>query len=210
MADLWKDNNADSMPILVIAATVLIFGIIYVLFTNLINAPIGILNEWIGQELVSQGSSDAFENIISLWQVTPFFVLVALILFSYERSKGTMIPAQVFFQYMVLMILGVLVSLLAIFGMGAIFDRILVSMSSITTDIGTWGSIATEWGSTPTQYYFSKLMYLVLALPAYICSILFIFHPLITQSETTETAFNSISGDEPVQYDPYEGNMKQF
>lgn len=195
---------ADSIQVLVIAAALFFFGIVYVFFTSLIGTPATFINDGIGTGAVTQGTADAFSNVYSLWEVSPFMVLLALILFSYERSKGTMIPAQVYFQYLVLMVLGNLISLLVLFGIGTVHDTIISAVSNISTDIGVWGDIAEDWGSTSIQYYMSRVMYLVLMLPAYLCSILFVFHPVIMQTDVS-MAFGGLDDSE---YS--DSNLKQF
>jgi hypothetical protein len=108
-------------------------------------------------------------------------MVVGLILFCYERSKGTDLEVQTYFEYMFLMIISIITCTYLVYGFGLSVDGITNSLDiSILTDVSD------EWSSTvDNRYLIIKMIYYFCMLLEIIGTVLYIFHPIIKQKEVT-------------------------
>lgn len=179
MKSLIKDEKADSMAMLIIATGLLSFGLFYIVFTACFNVPIQTMNELITDGLVSADTKYFYELSLNMWRASPFFMVLGLILFCYERGKGTDLEVQTYFSYMFLMIITIITSTFLVYGFGLSVDGITSSLDvSILTDVSeTWSS------TTENRYLIIKMIYYFLMLPEVLGIVLYIFHPIIKQKE---------------------------
>lgn len=179
MKSLLKDESADSMIILIIATSILFFGLFYIILTYTFNIPIQAMNDMIEDGVVSLDTSNAYQLCLNMWKASPFFMLLGLVLYCYERGKGTEIPAQTFFEYLFLMIIGLFASTYLVYAFGLALDGITYNLDhSILTDHGP------EWDVTDDRSMLIRMMYYFTMLPAFITSILYMLHPILKQRET--------------------------
>lgn len=181
MKSLIKDETADSMSMLVIVTSIFAFGMFYILFTYGLNVPIQVMNQLIADNMVSADTKYFYELSLDMWRASPFFMILGLILFCYERGKGTDLEVQVFFEYMFLMIISITICTYLVYGFGLSVDGITSGLDiSILTDVSD------EWASTWTyRHLIVKMIYYFAILLEMIGTVLYIFHPIMKQKETT-------------------------
>ena len=169
------------MSMLVIVSSLFAFGMFYILFTYGMNIPIQIMNQMITDGTVSADTKYYYELCLNMWRASPFFLVVGLILFCYERGKGTDLEVQTYFEYMFLMIMTIIISTFLVYGFGLAVDGITSGLDiSILTDVSeTWGSTAVH------RHLMVKMLYYFLMMPAVLGIVLYIFHPIIKQKEVT-------------------------
>ncbi len=179
MKSLIKDESADSMIIVVIATSILFFGLFYILLTYTFNIPIGAMNDLINCGVVTADTKSAYELCLNMWKASPFFMLLGLVLYCYERGKGTAVPAQTFFEYLFLMLIGLFASTYLVYAFGLSLDGITLNLdNSILTDVGP------EWDTVGERKTLIKMLYYFTFLPAFITSLLYMIHPILKQRET--------------------------
>lgn len=179
MKSLIKDESADSMILVVIALSILSFGLFFILLTYTFNSPITAMNGLISDGMITQDTADAYNLCLDLWKVTPFFMLLGLILFCYERIKGTSVSAQTFFEYLFLMIVGTYITINMVYAYGIALDGITINLDkSILTDVSA------DWDVTSDRLMIIKMLYYFTFLPAFVSCVLYILNPILKQRET--------------------------
>lgn len=181
MKSLIKDEKADSMAMLVIATSILAFGLFYVLFTYSLNIPIQEMNQMIVDGSISADTKYYYELALDMWKASPFFMVLGLIIFCYERSKGTDLSVQTYFEYMALMIILTIVSIYMVYAFGLSMDGITSNLDvTILTDLSdTWS------GTHEKREILVKILYYVCMMPGVLGICLYVFHPIIKQKEIT-------------------------
>jgi len=178
MKDIFSDERADSMLVLIIASAILCFGLFYIVFSYAYNAPIDIMNDMIAQGEVSQQTVSAWEMMMSIWKATPLFFIVGLVIYSFERSKGTDISSGKFFGYLFLMIAGIVTSSYVLYALGLAADGFINAL-----DATTFTDVSDIWDTSDKREFLVTAMYYMSMLPAFLVSILFMFFPIIQQRE---------------------------
>lgn len=181
MKSLIKDETADSMSMLVIVTSLFAFGMFYILFTYSLNVPIQTMNQMITDNMVSADTKYYYELSLNMWRASPFFMVLGLIMFCYERSKGTELSVQTYFEYMMLMIISIIVCTYLVYAFGLTLDGITSQLDvSILTDVSeTWS------GTHAKRLILVKMMYYGCMMLEMIGTILYIMHPIIKQKEIT-------------------------
>lgn len=179
MKSLIEDESADSMIIIIIATTILFFGLAYILLSYSLNTPIELMNSLISDGMVTAETSRMYDLTLDMWRASPFFVMLGLVLWCYERGKGTELSTTRYFEYLFLMIFGIYISIYLIYCFGLSMDGITANLdASLLTDVSADWDVASERGTLAT------IMYYFCLLPAFITSLLFIIHPILKQRET--------------------------
>lgn len=179
MKSLIKDESADSMIIVVIATSILAFGLFFILFSYTLNVPIGAMNDLIASGMITEDTSSAYELCLNLWRISPFFMLVGLVIYCYGNATGSGVSAQTFFEYLLLMMIGVFTSTYLVFSFGIALDGITINLdNSMLTDVSA------EWDSTGERNILITMLYYFTFLPAFITELLYILHPILKQRET--------------------------
>jgi len=202
MKDFRSDETAGSMVILTIGLAFLFFGLMYVVLSSSYNIPIQGFNDMINDDMVSQDTKDALEMMFDMWKASPFFVIIGLILYAFERSKGTDLPAQLYIEYLFLMIVGIFLSTFLVYAIGVTADAITSAM-----DATTIVNVGEVWETSDLRHLCIKLMYYTLMLPAWLTSLLYMFFPIIQQRENT---FFTMDDDEPDFSEDVEMALGQF
>lgn len=202
MKSLINDEKADASSMLVIVTSIFVFGMFYSLLTYGFNAPIQVMNTLITDSLVSADTAYYFNLSLDMWKASPFFLILGLVLYSYERSKGTDLEINVYFEYMFLMIIGLTVSTFLVYGFGLAVDGIVTNLDgTILTDVSE------TWGTTETyRSFIIKMVYYFCMSLEVISIILYVFHPIIKQKEIT--IFQRENDKE--QETDYSTNLGQF
>ena len=189
MKDIFADETADSMTIFVIAATVLVFGLIYTILTWSFDVPIVAINDLIASGSLSVDTTGHFETMLNLWQASPFFVLVGLILWCFERSKGTDLSSGKFFEYLMLMVVSLVISAYMVFAYGLCMDGITSGLDAVTF----FTSVSDVWETSDARSLVISAMYWLCMLPGYLGVILFTLHPILKQLEGKTSMFGGES-----------------
>ena len=108
-------------------------------------------------------------------------MVLGLILFCYERSKGTDLSVQTYFEYMFLMIITIMISTYLVYAFGLALDGITSHLDgTILTDLSeTWN------GTHEKRELLVKMLYYGCMMPEIIGICLYVFHPIIKQKEIT-------------------------
>lgn len=201
MKDIFGDERGDSALIITIASSILFFGIAYIVFSYAYNTPITILNDMMADNMVSQQTATAWNFMLSIWKATPFFFVIGLIIYSFERSKGTDLSTGAFFSYLFLMIVGIVASSYLVYGVGLAADGFTMAMdNTIFTDISE------IWDTSSKRDLLVSAMYYMSMFPALLVSVLFMFHPILKH---TEWGMSSTS-NEPTTIPEYNTELEQF
>jgi len=179
MKDIFSDERADSMTMFVIAATVLVFGLAYTILTWTFDVPIQAINDLIASGSLTVDTSEHFETMLNLWQASPFFVLVGLVLWCFERSKGTDLSSGKFFEYLMLMVVSLIISAYMVFAYGLCIDGITSSLDTVTF----FTSVSEIWDTSSSRSLCVSAIYWLCMLPGYLGVILFTLHPILKQLE---------------------------
>ncbi len=169
-----------SMSNLVIVISLFAFGIYFSMLSYSFNAPIQAMNDMISDGSVSLSTMNYFDLMLDMWRCSPFFMVIGLILWAFERSKGTNLPAQSFFQYQFMMMFGLLVSAYLVYGFGLAMDGITYSL-----DDTSLVNVSALWDGSSSRNLYISIFYYTLMLPGLITSLLFMFHPIMEQRENT-------------------------
>lgn len=179
MKSLIKDESAGSMILIIIAVTILAFGLMSILLTYSLNAPIELMNAMISAGTVTAETSRMYDLTLDMWRASPFFVVLGLVLWCYERGKGTELSTTKYFEYLFLMLFGLYISIYLVYCFGLAVDGISLNLdASILTDVSD------TWDTTSERGTVIKLMYYFCLLPSFITSLLFVIHPILKQRET--------------------------
>lgn len=181
MKSLIKDERADSMVIFVIAAGILLFGFVYILLTYSHNFVIVEMNSAIVEGTVSKDTATHFQTMNQMWQASPYFFLVGLILFCFERMKGESVSSDTYFGYLMLMIVTLVISMYMVWAFGTSTDM-MITMFENNEIFMTYGP---EFDVTGAKQIFIALIYYATMFPGFIGSILYMIHPILKQRENT-------------------------
>jgi hypothetical protein len=203
MKDIFADEKADSMTMFVIAATVLVFGLAYTILTWSFDVPIVAINDLIASGSLSVDTAEHFETMLNLWQASPFFVLVGLVLWCFERSKGTDLSSGKYFEYLSLMVISLVVSAYMVFAYGLCLDGITSGLDAVTF----FTSVSDVWETSDARSLCVSAMYWMCMLPGYLGVILFTLHPILKQLEGRTDFFGvDAESDETI----IDSQMQQF
>jgi hypothetical protein len=189
MKDIFSDERADSMIVFVIAATVLVFGLIYTILTWSFDVPIMAINNLISSGSLTVDTTTHFETMLNLWKASPFFVLIGLVLWCFERSKGTDLSSGKFFEYLILMAVSLVISGYMVLGYGLAMDGITSSCDNIEF----FTAVSAIWDTTSQRGLCVSCMYWMAMLPGYLGTILFTLHPILKQLEGKTSFFGGSS-----------------
>ena len=179
------------MIILVIFASIGFFGLTYSLLSYSLNPAILVMNDLITSGIVTADTFRMYSLALDMWKAAPFFMLLGLVLWCYERGKGTDLSPWVFFEYLALMMVGVYASIYLIYVFGLSLDQITINLDqSILTDVSA------EWDSSGPRGTIATLMYYLCLLPAFTTSVLYMIHPILKQRET-RFSYDSGEQEEP-------------
>ena len=192
MKDIFTNERADSMTIFVIAATVLVFGLAYTILTWTFDVPIVAINDLIASGSLTVDTTEHFETMLNLWQASPFFVLVGLILWCFERSKGTDLSSGKFFEYLMLMVVSLVISAYMVFAYGLCMDGITSGLDAVTF----FTSVSDVWETSDARSLVISAMYWLCMLPGYLGVILFTLHPILKQLEGKTDLFGGESSSD--------------
>ena len=195
MKSFSSDESTDSMIIVVIFASIGFFGLVYALLTHSLNPAIEVMNDLIDSGMVTADTDRMYTLALNMWRAAPFFMLMGLVLWCYERGKGADLSPQVFLEYIALMMIGVYTSIYLIYVFGLTLDQITINMDqSILTDVSDkWESSFSARGTITTVLYYFCL------LPCFTTSILYMIHPILKQRET-RFAYDSGEQQEEQEY----------
>lgn len=181
---------ADSIAVIVIAFGILSFGIFFGICSFVADAPIAIINSQIDSGLLSADTIENFNLMLNLWKTLPIIFVLGLIIWCYERAKGSDIGASVFFEYESLLIIGVLMSVYLVYTYGLTADFIFneIYKSEVLMNVSP------QWDSSELRAFLFKMYYIALLIPGFLSSLLYIIHPILRQQDNTYSFFGS--GDE--------------
>lgn len=197
---------ADSIVIIVLIFGIALFGTTYLALTHAENGPIAAINTQIDSRLLTIDSANCLNWLLNLWRTLPIFFCFGLILFMYERAKGTDLPASMFFEYEVLMLVATTFSLLLAWAWSLSIDAIFGALASkeLTSNVGF------QWDRSEVVSVLIRLTYLGVMIPGIIGTFLYIIHPVIRQTDNTffenKDENSTINSDEYVT--PYQ--LQQF
>lgn len=183
---------ADSIAIIVIAFGLLSFGIFYGVCTYTVDLPISIVNDQIDDGLLSADTVESFNLMLNLWKTLPIIFVLGLIIWCYERAKGGDVTATLFFEYESLLIIGVLMSIYLVYTYGLTADLIFEQIYKTESLM----NISSQWDSSDMRATLMKMYYIVLLIPGFLSSLLYIIHPILRQTDNTMSFFGSSNEDE--------------
>lgn len=194
----------DSIIIVVIAIGILSFGCFNVVMTYAFDTPIKIINEQIDAGMLSKDTQEHLQLMLSLWEYSPIVFLIGLILYTFERSKGTDLTASVFFEYEALLIIAITSSVYITWAYGMSADQLFYQLESNPLT----SQVLYIFDTSEMRATLIKLMYVSLCVPGFLGCLLFMIFPITRQTDTTffmgsEGDDAYLSGDESVtQYNP--------
>jgi hypothetical protein len=172
---------ADSAVILVLTLGLLSFGFIYTTLTYVENSPIAELNREMDAGMLSKDTVSAYEKALGLWKTLPIFFLIGMILYFYERGKGTDLPASLFFEYEALLIISVFACMVLVWAYGLLVDTVFGSFYTSTA----MNNISSMWERSRIIAICIKCVYIGCLIPGYVGSLLYMIHPVIRQTDNT-------------------------
>lgn len=165
-----------SMIVIVIFLSVAFFGLVYSLFGYSINPVIESFNGLVDGGYLTEQTAHTFNISTGLWNMLPFFFIVGLVLWSYERAKNPELSAYTFFGYLTLMLVGAYVTIMLVFSLGLPMDTITMGLEGTTlTDVGP------EWDVSGPRGIILSGFYYILLLIGYVSSLLYMIHPVLKQ-----------------------------
>lgn len=193
MKSLWKDESADSMIVVTLVLGVLSFGMLYLFLTNTANLPIEQINTMIDQGIMTHDTTSRMQSVIDMWKAAPFFFIIGLVLFSYERMKGESVTSGTYFSYLVLMIICIQMSAYLVWVAGTTLD----SVTNVFEGLPSIMNYSAEWDTSATRGVALAGIYYAAMLPGYLGSVLYMIHPILRQRETGFFGKNdSVDGDQ--------------
>ncbi|RXA21838.1 hypothetical protein EQO05_00960 [Methanosarcina sp. MSH10X1] len=193
---------ADSIAIIVIAFGILSFGLFYGVCTYTVDMPISIVNDQIDSGLLSADTIENFNLMLNLWKTLPIIFVLGLIIWCYERAKGGDVTATLFFEYESLLVIGVLMSVYMVYTYGLTADLIFNEIYRSEALM----SVSSQWDSLEMRALLMKMYYIVLLIPGFLSSLLYLIHPILRQKDNTYSFFGS--GDEDGSGNV--GNQKEY
>jgi len=182
MRSLSTDETADSMLVFLIASSVLVFGIMFTILTYSFNAPIEAMNDLVGSGMLSLDTTENFTTMLNMWKASPFFMLIGLILFCYERSKGTTsLSSGIFFEYMFLMMISLVMSAYLVYGYGMALDAMTLNFEKIPF----FTDVSPVWDTSAERSLVVSVLYYACMLPGFLGAILYMLHPILRQTENS-------------------------
>ena len=178
---------ADSITITVIAFGLLSFCMFYGVCTYTTDLPITIINDQIDSGLLSAETIENLNLMLNLWKTLPIIFVLGLVIWCYERAKGSNVTATLFFEYESLLILGVLMSVYLVYCYGLTADLIFneIYRSEVLMNV------APQWDSSEMRSFLIELYYIVLLIPGFLSSLLYLIHPILRQQDNTYSFFGS-------------------
>lgn len=197
---------ADSIIIIVICFGILTFGLTYSVLTFAYDAPVNLINNQIDSGMLSADTVEKFNLMLNLWKTLPIIFALGLIMFCYERAKGTNIGASVFFEYEALLILSVVFSSYFIYVYGMTADQIFGALSRSEVI----SNISPQWDSSELKVFLLKMMYNACLIPGFLGCLLYLIHPILRQTDNTYSFYNDDdenrggggTGEYVTQYEP--------
>lgn len=181
---------ADSIAISVIAFGLLSFGIFYGVCTYTVDMPIAIVNEQSDSGLLSADTIENLNLMLNLWKTLPIIFALGLIIWCYERAKGSNITATLFFEYEALLIIGVLMSIYLVYTYGLTADLIFNEIYRSEALM----NVSPQWDSLEMRAFLMEMYYNVLLIPGFLSSLLYLIHPILRQQDNTYSFFGSGGG----------------
>lgn len=172
---------ADSIVIIVLTFGIMLFGISFLALSHAENGPIAAINTQIDSGLLTADTINNFNLILGFWKTTPIFFCLGLIIWFYERAKGSDIAASVFFEYEILMIVSVFVSMLLAWVWGLVIDSTFGSLDAQPMT----SNISPLFDRSSVIAICIKMAYLGTLIPGAVGSLLFMIHPIIRQADNT-------------------------
>ena len=180
---------ADSIVIIVLAFGLLSFGMFYGVCTYAVDMPIAIINDQIDSGLLSADTIESLNLMLNLWKTLPIIFVLGLIIFCYERAKGSNVTATLFFEYESMLLIGVLMSVYLVYCYGLTADLIFdpIFKSEIF-------QVSSQWDSSEARAMWLKMYYIALLIPGFLSSLLYIIHPILRQQDNTYAFFGGDDG----------------
>jgi hypothetical protein len=178
---------ADSIAITVIAFGLLSFGIFYGVCTYTVDMPIAVVNDQIDSGLLSADTVENLNLMLDLWKTLPIIFALGIIIWCFERAKGSNITATLFFEYEALLIIGVLMSVYLVYTYGLTADLVF---DGIYRSEGLM-NVSPQWDSSEMRAFLMELYYIVLLIPGFLSSLLYLIHPILRQQDNTYSFFGS-------------------
>lgn len=172
---------ADSIVIIVLTFGILLFGVSYLTLTHAENGPIASINAQIDGGLLTADTVNNFNLILGFWKTTPIFFCLGLILWMYERAKGSELMASTFFEYEILMIVSVFISMLFAWVWGLTIDSTFGSLDSQPLT----SNISPIFDRSRVIAICIKMAYIGTLIPGAVGSLLYMIHPIIRQADNT-------------------------
>lgn len=170
---------ADSIVIIVLTFGIMLFGISYLALSHAENGPIAAMNTQIDSGLITADTVNNYNLILGFWKTTPIFFCLGLILWFYERAKGSDIAASTFFEYEILMIVSVFISMLLAWVWGLVIDTTFGSLDSQQLT----SNISPIFDRSTVIAICIKMAYLGTLIPGAVGSLLYMIHPIIRQAD---------------------------
>lgn len=182
---------ADSIAMIVIAFGILSFGVFYGVCTYTVDMPIAIVNDQIDSGLLSAETVENLNLMLYLWRTLPIIFGLGLIIFCFERAKGSNVTATLFFEYESLLVIGALISVYLVYSYGLTADLIFneIYKSEVLMNISP------QWDSSEMRSFLIELYYIVLLIPGFLSSLLYLIHPILRQQDNTYSFFGSSGED---------------
>lgn len=197
---------ADSIVIVVLAFGIMLFGVSFLALSHAENGPIAAINAQIDSGMLTADTVSNFKMILWFWQTTPIFFCLGLIIWMIERAKGSDITAGVFFEYEVLMIVTVFISMLLAWTWGLSIDTIFGSLDSQAMT----SNISRQFDRSNVIAICIRMAYLGTLIPGFVGTLLYVIHPIIRQADNTFLDFedDDEEGEGEEYVTPYQ--LQQF
>jgi len=182
---------ADSIVIIVLTFGIFLFVVSYLALSHAENGPIAPINAQIDSGLLTVDSVENFNLALGLWKTAPIFFCIGLILWIFERSKGSDIAASTFFEYEVLLIVSLFISMLLVWAWGLSIDSIFGALDSNRM----MSDISFQFDRSKVIAICQKLAYVGILIPRLVGSLLFMIHPIIRQKDNNFWDFEDEGSD---------------
>jgi len=191
---------ADSIIVYALVVGIALFGLGYVISDNVITYLDGSVNTLIGQGMLYQDAVDHYKTMVQLFKYTPFAFIVGTMFYMFERAKGTQITTKVYFEYIAMLIIGTMASIIFVYGVGVSFIYMVnTTLSSLPfTDITADSLFAPIMAMMMTDINFIVMVcYYVAEAPGYISVIIYCIFPVILQTDVgVHSVIGSDSGED--------------
>ncbi|MCE5227035.1 MAG: hypothetical protein LLG05_14415 [Porphyromonadaceae bacterium] len=195
---------ADSIVIIVLTFGIMLFGASYLALSHAENMPIASMNAQIDSGVLTADTVNNYNIILGFWKTLPLFFCLGLILWMYERAKGSDIAASTFFEYEVLMIVSVFISMLLAWVWGLSIDSIFGSLDAQPLT----SNVSPVFDRSSVIAICIKMAYLGTLIPGAVGSLLYIIHPIIRQADNTFFEFQEDKRDSEESVTPFQ--LQQF